>query len=300
MEPLSNTICRGCRLHMKQSIQARTFTSTTKLLAITPESPRYIDVPQPFQEDWAPPRFVSGRMPVPRELFPASRRDKPSPQYLANVTPESKKPIDYSKLSEKGQYRHRLSQMRKDYLRDGLTQLHKRKQNAIQRMQFRADEKQAERARLLSQAEREDARLTNISIPSEMLPDRIIDLHSLEAFKIHESKSANVARTEINRADLRKDQLHTLYMNSRSFITTEEQLKKKIEEEFADNKFGSNNINYWDKEIVPDSMAEMVNKSTTSPRMRPTGSTERQYQAAHERDQERMKRIAEKLSGGKI
>ncbi len=295
---------------MNRSIQTRAITSSAKLSAISPESPRYVDVPQSFQEDWAPRSFVSGRIPVPRELFPPSRPDKPSKQYLANATREPKTPTDYSKLSEKGKHKYRLSQMRKEYLREGLTELHQRKKNAIQRMQFRADEKQAERARLLSQAEREDARLTNISIPSEMQPGKRIDLHSLDALKIHESKSTNVARTEADRLDLRKDQLHTLYMHSRTFITTEEELKKKIEMEFADNKFSETSkdttLSYWESRGAPDGIAEMVNRSTInsrggSPARSGSGESKSlQAEAAYARDQERMKRIAEKLSGGKI
>ena len=240
-------------------------------------------------------------MPIPRELFPASRPDKPSPEYLANVTPEAKTPIDYSKLSETGQYKYRQAQKRKDYLREGLTQLYKRKQHATQRMQFRADEKQAERARLLSQAEREDARLTNVSIPSEMQPDKKTESSSHAELEIHESKSANAARSEVTKTELRKDQLHTLYMNSRDFITSEEQLTQKIDEEFSDNKFReggkSLNLSKWDSEGRPESIADLVNRSIISPRKRNDGD---QLDTVFKRDQERMKRIAEKLSGGKI
>ena len=301
IEAMPATMCRSCRLHLRQSVQARAFSSTTQRTSISPESPRFIDVPKSFQEDWAPPRFVSGRMPVPRDLFPARRPDKPSPEYLANVTQDPKVPVDVSKLSEKQQYKHRLSQMRKEYLREGLTGLNQRKKNAIQNMQFRSDEKQAERSRLLSQAEREDARLTNISVTSEMNPDKKVDLAHLNAQEIHEHKITNVARKEAERTALRKDQLHTLYMNSREFITTQEQLKKKIADEFSATKFGGegreNYASHWEAGEVPEGINDLVNAATVSS----TGArNDPGPEAAFKRDQERMKRIAEKLSGGKI
>ncbi|RMZ86557.1 hypothetical protein DV736_g6218, partial [Chaetothyriales sp. CBS 134916] len=312
MEKLPATICRSCRLRAGHTLfsplpsSTRRLATTAPLAAISPESPRYIDVPQSLQEDWVPRRFVPGRMPVPREIFPRNRPDKPSPEYLANATPEPKQPVDTSKLSEKALYKHRLGQLRKQYLRESLVQLHKRKQAAVSRMKFRSDEKQADHARLVAQAEREDVRLTSISVPSSMNPNIKVDLHSaVDTCQIHEEKTANVSRAETDKTDARLDNLHTLYMNARTFIVNEAQLKAKIADEFADNKFnkfdsgkaGEQNMSLWDSLGAPDGMKEMVNKSTVSPRMREKDAA---YEAAWERDQERMKRVAEKLSGGKI
>ncbi|RMD42170.1 hypothetical protein DV735_g2967, partial [Chaetothyriales sp. CBS 134920] len=312
MERLPTTLCRSCCLRVGRTLSSpapsstRGLATTAPLAAISPESPRYIDVPQSLQEDWLPRRFVPGRMPVPREIFPRNRPDKPSAEYLANVTPEPKQPVDTTKLSEKALYRHRLGQLRKQYLRESLVQLHKRKQAATSRMKFRSDEKQADHARLIAQAEREDVRLTSISVPASMNPNAKLDLRSAaDRRHIHEEKKANVSRTQTDKTGVRLDNLHTLYMNARTFIVNEAQLKAKIAEEFADNKFnkvdagksGEQNMSLWDSLGAPDGIKDMVNKSTVSPRMREQDPA---YEAAWERDQERMKRVAEKLSGGKI
>ena len=193
-----------------------------------------------------------------------------------------------------------MTQLRKQHLRQGLAELHTRKQKQDRDLNVRSDTKSAERARLISQAEREDARLTNVSIPSAMDPDSKQMFTHEEAEEMQKRRSRHVEAHEAMKADAQHDALHTLYMNARNFITSEKQLLKKIEEEFDIKDFGGHSSDpaksYWDSQGPPDGIAQMVNRSTMGRGKQSVGEKE----DAWRRDQERMKKLAEGLSGGKM
>src|SRR6201996_3105373 len=121
MEPLSTSICRSCR-HRLLKPSLRTFSTSSARSYIPPESPAYIDVPQPLQQVRDIKPRAKGILPLPRELFPARRPDKPSQKYLDNVTrdplPQNYRPEN--ELTETGRYKRRMAEMRKSQLRSGL------------------------------------------------------------------------------------------------------------------------------------------------------------------------------------
>lgn len=296
---MSGTVCRACRLRLTKSFQTRTFSSTSNLTSIPPESPFYIDVPPSHQADLPLPKKSKGVLPVPRKLFPAKRPDKPSLQYLANATPD-KLPHNIAPdmtLSDQGRYKLRMTERRKTHLREGLTELYKRKENMTRAINAKSEAKQAEHARLMAQAEREDARLTNNSIPEGMKPGKHHEISEKELWEIYEKKKANVDRQAAERAEERRDKLHTLYMNARNFITTEEQLNKHIEMEFDEKFFGEfeSAASMW-ATSPPDSIKTMIERTRGGHSVRLGEEASERFN----RDQERMKRIAEKLSGGKM
>jgi hypothetical protein len=300
MESLPSSICRTCRHRLlKSSVPTpRAFSTTTAQLYIPPESPAYIDVPRPFQpvQDIKP--RAKGILPLPRELFPRRRPDKPGKQYLENVTrdPLPQNVVPEDQLTEAGRYKRRMAELRKMHLRSGLTELHARKTEIDTAIAARSAAHHAQRARLIAQAEREDNRLTNVSIPSSMQPQPIHVLSPEEELEIYNARVATHQMKLAAKHEYRLDKLHTLYMNARDFITTKEQLTEAIEKTFTSNK------SIWDKEGVPDSIATMVqrgqDRTAESGRgglMMPGDVAERSF-----RDQQRMKKVAEKLSGGKL
>ncbi|OAP62324.1 hypothetical protein AYL99_04527 [Fonsecaea erecta] len=265
MDTLPSSVCRACRLRLLKPSSSRVFSTTSPRSYIPPESPAFVDVPQPLQpvRDFHP--RANGLLPVPRELFPARRPDKPGQQYLDNVTrdplPKNIPPPDH--LTETGKYKRRMAELRKTHLRSALKELHMRKTSIDAAIAARSAAKQRERARLVSQTEREDA--------------------------------AHEARLAAKHED-RLDKLHTLYINSRTFITDREQLSAAIEKAFTTT--GS----IWRKDGRPDTVEEMIKRGRDRTADQGRGGM-MLFSDVNERalkDQERMKKIAEKLSGGKL
>ncbi|KAL2427256.1 hypothetical protein ABEF95_010730 [Exophiala dermatitidis] len=297
MEALPSSMCRACRLRLLKPSQARTFTTTSSRRYIPPESPVFVDVPEPHQSLRERPAPVKGILPVPRELFPARRPDKPGKEYLANVTrdPLPKNVLPEEKLSEVGKYRRRMAELRKLYLRESLQKLYQRKKAIDSHIAQRSAMKRQETARLTAQPEREDERLTKVSVPSAMKPQKMLQLSVEEELAIYnERKAAHEARLAAKHED-RLDRLHALYMNARSFITTKEQLAKAIDETFTTTR------SIW-RSGKPDTVEEMIRRGRDRTADQGRGglmlATDVNERAL--RDQERMKKIAEKLSGGKI
>lgn len=142
------------------------------------------------------------------------------------------------------------------------------------------------------------------------------------AQRMHERKSANVEKQQREKEAMKMDALHTLYIHSRHFITTPAQLDAKIHDQFEhfhDEKTGASSYAYFQSSAddgislwnlgnpkgIKDMIGEMgddekstsfsVNPSRISGKYDGKGA-----QGKFVKEQERMKRIAEKLSGGKI
>ncbi|KIW72550.1 hypothetical protein PV04_00734 [Phialophora macrospora] len=298
MDSLPSSICRSCRLRLLKPSSYRPFSTSSSRLYIPPESPAYIDVPQPLQPVRDSKPRAKGILPLPRELFPARRPDKPSQAYLDNVTrdPLPKNILSDDDLTETGKYKRRMAELRKTHLRSSLKELHARKSSIDDTIAARSAAKQLDRARLLSQPEREDERLTNVSIPSAMRPQKLHQLSPEEEQEIYKSRVAAHQAALAAKHEDRLDKLHTLYMNARNFITTKEQLASAIDQVFDTSR------SIWDKEGKPDTVETMIargrDRSADDGRggtMLPGDVTERAR-----KDQERMKKIAERLSGGKL
>ncbi|EXJ75715.1 uncharacterized protein A1O5_00222 [Cladophialophora psammophila CBS 110553] len=298
MDTISGSICRACRLRLLKPSHSRAFGTTSPRLYIPPESPAFIDVPQAQQPVREFQPRAKGILPVPRELFPARRPDKPGQQYLDNVTPDplpkNIPPSDH--LTETGRYRRRMAELRKSHLRSALKELHTRKTSIDTTIATRSVAKQRERARLLTQPEREDVRLTNVSVPTAMHPQKMHQLSPEEELAIYNARSAAHEARLAAKHEERLDKLHTLYMNAQTFITDKEQLNAAIEKAFTTT--GS----IWRKDGRPDTVEEMIKRGRDRTADQGRGGM-MLFSDVNERalkDQERMKKIAEKLSGGKL
>ncbi|KIW17841.1 hypothetical protein PV08_05036 [Exophiala spinifera] len=308
MDTLSGSVCRACRLRLflnspsssfSSATTIRTFASTSSRLHIPPESPAFIDVPEPHQPVGEPKPQVKGILPVPRELFPRRRPDKPGQEYLANVTrdPLPKNVPHPDHLSETGRYKQRMAELRKAQLREGLQELHRRKVHIDGQIAYRSQARQKQNARLTTQAQREDERLTNATVPSAMkLRGGHHELSPEDEDALYDSRvQAYQAKRAAKHAD-RLDRLHTLYMNARHFITTKEQLADAIDQAFQTTK------SIWDRQGPPDTVEDMIRRGRDRTGDQGRGGL-RLSSEVNERvlkDQERMQKIAEKLSGGKM
>lgn len=309
---------------------------------VPPESPQYVDIPDSYQSFQPYVPRAKGTLPVPREVFRAKRQDQSLSSYIEDVTsdpaPHNVKPAD--QLSDIGRYRRRAAEVRKEQLREGLKELHTRKMTGITAMGINSSRKQQQRAVLLAQAEREDARLTQSSIPKHLRPEH---QHSIEALQAevaaaraqHERKLANVEKHAKAKQAERMDDLHTLYMNARHFITDQASMDRLIAQQFDSNRDSpdpakrmipthadfrtdvSSGTSMWNFG-PPDGIKNMIADATNRPRdgdaaraltgrggaLSAVLGSRRQNDlgadARFRKEQERMKRLAEKLSGGKI
>ncbi|KAL4885527.1 hypothetical protein BJY04DRAFT_135519 [Aspergillus karnatakaensis] len=266
--------------------------STSSNLRVGPESPYFVDVPQPVQPALRANPRVKGTLPVPREIFPRRRVDKPTEPYIAAATPLPTKQKAISPDEPHSNYREwkkGMAEMRRQNLRQGLLELHTRKRQVDKAMETRSREKQTQRRRVLQQPDRDDELLTRTSVIQEMLPrpGTVLPDPGRDERLAHSRKQIKIKKFEKERQRL--DSLHTLYMNARNFITTEDQLAKEIEKAFPEGEnpaWASDHVygeNIWNTGL-------------------PTNVSLTQETQGHSWDmeQKRIKKLGEEITGGKI
>jgi hypothetical protein len=169
------------------------------------------------------------------------------------------------------------------------------------------EEQQAQKYRehedLVSRAEREDERLT--------APSNGLDLDALYHGRVPDPsrdlrlsmKRERTAAFEASRTAERLDSVHTLYSHARKFIVSPQQLDAAVEEAFGTNEnpatfgpgHGEEGTSIW-HEGKPHSVQDMLNSANRA----------RSQKALHNTggyiaiNQERVQRIAEALTGGKM
>ena len=297
------SICRGCRQRLLRPSSQRTFSTSARLAVIPPEAPHYVDVPQPFQPDLPPRLRIKGILPVPREILPQNRPAKRSPEFLDRLVRDPQTPVDESKLNATQLHKHQTTQLRKSHLRASLGQLQDRERNRLKRNTARYSYTVTRQSNVRHHSPRRDEQLTSVSIPSALLSNTVSTGPSetaTEATLIHATKTMNLQSHQSARRADQQDSLHTLYTSARHFILDSAALDAAITKEFDENDFGSPNSrervpNYWESVGAPDGIDTMIKRSYGSPRERVEEQGE-----AYRRDQERMKRLGERLSGGKI
>ena len=306
-------LCESCsylRLQQRafRSRPSHFSTSAPTLAQIPPESPRFIEIPRPVQPHQPYPNHPKGILPIPRAIIRRRPRpqdpDKASPEYLADVTPEpfedKTSPPANSDHAERVGWKARQAEARRRNLRESLVELSHRKQKTDRFLQARSNRKLADRKRRLEAPEREDEWLTNPTVLQSQRPVK----HHVVGDPHREARLArkreNVARTEAMRQEVRKDQLHTLYVNSGNFITTGEQLNTVIDRVFDDpNQFTNDQepgLNIWNLGY-PETISELLSKVNKDPR------SQKAIESAEGNTtitRQRMRRIAEELTGGKI
>ncbi|KAI9879581.1 MAG: hypothetical protein M1830_008031 [Pleopsidium flavum] len=301
------SLCQSC---CAVTSAGRAFSLSSPTLKIGPESPKFIEVPQPLQPRSPPKRRIKGILPVPRNLFPRRGADKTSPEYLAAATPEPSSTKDASILGRQPTeaadfivWKERMAAIRRRNLREGLVELQHRKQRTDRQVAGRSAYKRAEHERLVHREKRDDERLTDPTITDSMKnfqkgivpdPDRLARI---------EQKRAMVQAKESAKQEERRDALHTLYMNAGTFITTEDQLQMAIDRAFTtepNSAWYNSASSTTEAESVwnlglPETVQQMLGKANR------TGNKAMEYNEGFAKvTGERIRRIAEELTGGKM
>ena len=286
-------------------------TSTSNLAQIPPESPKFIEIPRAVQPVQPFPIRVRGTLPVPRPIFPRRHRpqdpDKASPGYLANVTPEPIKDKTQqnqqkgdSLTAEFVSWKARQAETRRRNLRESLVELNHRKQRTDRFLSARSKRNMEERERLLAAPEPEDERLTSSTVLQSEKPVRHHTLPDPNREARLAQKRENVAKMEALRQANRRDKLHTLYVNAGNFITTPKHLDQTIDRVFDNqDQFTTDQrpgLNVWNLG-VPETVSQLLSKANQDPRsQKAVDSAEGNATVT----KERMRRIAEELTGGKM
>lgn len=279
--------------------QCRAFATTSRLQVIGPEHPRYIEVPEPPQQQAEYLPFLKGRLPVPRDVFAGAKgKDRADDNEIAKAAPAPKKQFKHPSGSRE-EWKQKVSASRRQNLQEGLKSLRVRTDTTTRRRDEVSRKKIAERERLVRMPEREDERLTS---PSHGL-DLAKLMHGAPPDPDREArvrtKRERVRLMAAEKATERRDQLHTLYMQARNFIVTPEQLDKAVDEAFGtpDTPINFNGgVSMW-QVGPPDSLQDMLNRATGS---RGRGAMDSADKGVTGLQSERMRRIAEGLTGGKM
>ncbi|ESZ91838.1 hypothetical protein SBOR_7790 [Sclerotinia borealis F-4128] len=286
---------RRCRPSQSTAISSRNFSTTALCSAIGPENPRFIEIPSTLQPDAQGQRDIKGTLPPPRNLFPNRGPDKISKKYLDAVTREPAKPS--SNPNDYAAWKHRLATQRRESLKEALVKLHKRKLDQERIVAGNSRSKRQANEKRLKAPQREDERLMNPTITEAMSKLQVGFVPDPERESELAQKALRVQRKEAEREEQRRNALHTLYMNARSFITTEEQLNAKIEEIFTSpfDKNSPDKTNIWQVHEKPPTVQDMLSGVNNSQK-----TTLGQYSSPAVITGLRMHHIAEKLTGGKM
>ncbi|KAL8867398.1 MAG: hypothetical protein Q9174_005692 [Haloplaca sp. 1 TL-2023] len=286
-------------------------SSSTRRPSLGPESPSFIHVPKPPQENEPYRPHIKGVLPVPRKIFPRSGKDKTSPEYISAATrdPQPRKPTSRPPLHDPQALHHidfksKLAADRRRNLRESLHELADRKQKIDARYLARSTAKQDKRAALLSAPTPADEQHTSPSILSTSLPSsRRGGLPDPDREARIAAKAANHARHTAFKVSERRNALHTLYMNARSFIVTEAALTEAVEKAFDPNndQFTSDErrgLSIWNRGY-PETVKEMLGAANQNGKGGDFRAVQKMSGYSNITD-ERMGKLGEALTGGKM
>lgn len=191
-----------------------------------------------------------------------------------------------------------MAEVRRKNLREGIVELRHRKHVTDKHFAQRGAQRQAEQTALISRPERDDELLTMSSISVELrdLLEGRMKIHGQDPAKVQASAVRHAAK-EKDKEDWQMDSLHTLYLQAKDFVTTEAQLDAAVETAFGTQekpvRFGqlAGGLSIW--ETAPlEGVAEMLKKANPD-----DSSTASDLGMLR---QQRLKEIAEHLTGGKI
>ncbi|KAI1179050.1 hypothetical protein F4777DRAFT_535405 [Nemania sp. FL0916] len=286
----------------------RLFTTTLPSQAqkIPPESPLFINVPNPPQdqslEALRDQRRTRGFIPVPRKIF--AHRDsaqKPKKAWLDRASPlPTNLSSQAAPTSAVADWKRKMAASRRQNIRMGMSGLWQRKKRSDAYRESVRASKQAEHIALSTAAEREDERLTRATINAGTLQTAV--LRDPERFAKGLASAQRTAEIAADKASARQDAIQALYMNARTFIINEAELEAAVAENFADDFYsrkpaaarGYQPQNIWDIEDAPLTVAEMVRGA------RKRTSLLDEFSSKDNRTDHRQRRVAEELTGGKM
>ncbi|TLS29195.1 hypothetical protein PpBr36_01080 [Pyricularia pennisetigena] len=302
-----------CAAASAATSSARQFTTSRhrQKVLIPPESPKFINLPEPPQSKVLPRVRNKGKLPVPRQIFDLRRRAPGTPShgrrdprlqdgYVDTVMPRSKAELEGKDTASTPlqQWRRKLTNDRRVALEEGLKGLFKRqlkKKRAEGRERFLL---RGEAIAAFDAPERRDEFLNRSTIRADTISTKV-ELDPLRHERAAESAKRTAAILEA-RAERRRDSLQGLYMAAKDFIVTEEELTKRIEVLFSeehhahtDPNTGSKAENIWMAMGKPFKVSERMAQFART-------SNDDSRHSNEAREMQRQKNVAEELTGGRL
>jgi hypothetical protein len=282
------------------AILARSFSTTPKSQALGPESPNYIEVPKAVQPTLKRKPIVKGVLPVPRNIFKTrSTLPKDSDGFLSLSTPEPKAQRTlnrYSKEADYVLYKRRLAETRRQALKESVKQLHVRK-TETERDVTAQSARVREHNKALAMAPPRQADVLTSTTVSKTIRDFLEDKLPSTSRQATQGQVQHFQRVQSRNTAIRQAHLHDLYTHARDFIVDEGGLDAVIEKEFGTDEKPVR----WSRETgeagrhggesvwtggAQDGVGEMLQKLRAG--------------EAVDVAQERIRRVAEELTGGKM
>ncbi|KAI1372329.1 hypothetical protein F4677DRAFT_432577 [Hypoxylon crocopeplum] len=292
---------------ISRALFSSTAVNTSSPQQIPPESPLFINVPNPpldqSIEALRELKPVKGHLPVPRQIF--KRKDghlKPGDPWLTKSAPApSSDKSQQPPRSEVQGWKRRMAESRRENMRVAVRALYKRKQVFdTKRLERQTAHLAANRAAAIA-PEREDERLTRASVNAATLQTAVL----LDPERFERALESH-ARTQLlnkQKSESRRDAIQELYMKARSFIVSEKELEAEVERLFARDywkKMGLSSSGYevhniWDLDGKPKTVAEMLSDVS-----RTAKTVIKNLESEKTRTLKRQKEVAEELTGGKL
>ena len=290
--------------HCPQCSSVRSISTAVRRLQVGPEHPRYVDIPEPPQQTAPEKPIIKGSLPVPRNIFSSPLKDQSTDEAIAQATRLPRKERT-PEAGSREEWKLKMSHIRRQSLREGVKSLRVRQNKEAKRVRDRTMAMQRERAERLHRPEREDERLT--------APSTTLDLKQLYSGVLPdptrsqrlERKRLNIERLATEKHAERMDDLHTLYMNARDFIVTPEQLDKAVDEAFGTAEdpvtFGASYGTEEDQRSIwaegrPQRVQDMLNRANRQSQRSALDASGGYTDIT----KDRIRKIAEKLTGGKM
>jgi hypothetical protein len=282
----------------------RTFTSTPTTLALGPQSPNYIDVPKPLQPTYPLDPVVKGHLPVPRDIFKTrNKHPKESDVFISRSTrsPKTlKAPGPHSKDASYRLYKQRLAETRRTALKEGVQELHSRKVDTDAAFQAKLEASYADKRARAFAPPRETDLLTAASTQKGIRDFLAGTLPPASKNTNIPLRRAAYQRRMAKVDAVRASRLHDLYVNAREFLVEESQLDEAIEKTFGTEEAPVG----WD--VRGNMGLRSEGKEGLSPwhGPLPDGVTDRLQNLKGGEGvglaRERVKKLAEELTGGKM
>jgi hypothetical protein len=245
---------------------------------------------------------VKGHLPIPRDVFKTrNRHAKESDVFLKRSTREPKEakvPGPYSRDADYRLYKQRLADKRREALKEGVKELHERKVTSEAQYMAKIQAIGAYRREVAMAPRREVDVLTETSVAKgirEFLTDSLPPRQD-----ISQARSRAFQRRMAQVQQVRTSRLHDLYTNAREFIVDEQQLDEAIDKAFGSEESpmgwdvkgnmgprseGKEGLSPWHGPI-PEGVGEQLQKLKGGEGV---GLAK-----------ERVKKLAEELTGGKM
>ncbi|KAI1764730.1 hypothetical protein GGR53DRAFT_304444 [Hypoxylon sp. FL1150] len=292
---------------LSRALFSSTAATSSSQPQIPPESPLYINVPNPPQDQSIEAlrelKPIKGHLPVPRQVF--KQKDghlKPQDAWFARSAPApSSEKSQHPPRSDIQAWKRKMAASRRENMREGVRALYSRKQHFDQRRLERQTAKLAANRAAATAPEREDERLTRASINAQTLQTVVLpDPERFERALAARSRTSSLAS---EKSEARRDAIQELYMKARAFIVTEADLEAEVDRQFAPDYWKNMGVsaagyevrNIWDLEGRPQTVADMLNDVS-----RTASTVVKNAESEKTRTLRRQKAVAEELTGGKL